>query len=211
MGLERFGGRIWLSMLTFLFGLICFCTAFIQNFKSLVALRLLLGLAEGGILPGYAFYLSKFYRRYELVSRMGAFYTATLLAGFVGGFLAAGLVQIPPFGPIHTWRNIFFFEGIIPMGLAGVLWIVLPNEPKDAKFLHEDDRRLGQERIRQENAQNGADTGEKTDWRHIKIAFTNTTNWLGAFTYACFNVPTQSFVRYYLVSYLALPAHLSQN
>jgi sugar phosphate permease len=193
MGLERFGGRIWLSMLTFLFGLVCFCTAFIQNFTSLIAMRLLLGLVEGGILPGYAFYLSKFYRRYELVTRMGAFYSATLLSGFFGGFLAAGLVQIPAFGPIHTWRNIFFFEGLIPMILAGVLFWILPKEPINAKFLNAEDKQFAQDRIQQENILSGAEVGENVSWRHIKIAFTSTNNWLAALTYACFNVPTQSF------------------
>ena len=33
-----------------------------------------------------------FYKRYELSARMGGMYTATLLSGFVSGFLASGLI-----------------------------------------------------------------------------------------------------------------------
>lgn len=192
-------------MLTFLFGLVCFCTAFVKNFQSLVGMRILLGFAEGGILPGSAFYLSKFYRRYELGSRIGLLYTSTLLSGFFGGFLGAGMSQIPPFGPIHTWRNIFFFEGLIPMILAPVLWWVLPNDPSEARFLDDGQRALASKRMAEENELSGGEEGHLIKWRHIKIALGSINNWLAISVYAFSSVAPQSFVSLYNRKAFLLP------
>jgi MFS family permease len=44
-----------------------------KTFAHFMVLRALLGAAEGGVLPGIAFLLSRFYRRHELVLRIGLF------------------------------------------------------------------------------------------------------------------------------------------
>ncbi len=38
--------------MTFLWGLFCMCIGLIRNFSQFVALRAILGLAEGGLFPG---------------------------------------------------------------------------------------------------------------------------------------------------------------
>lgn len=64
-------------------------------------------------MPGLAFFLSCFYKRNELLLRIGFFISAAGLAGAFGGLLATGLSRIPEWGVgsmrIHTWRNTFFF------------------------------------------------------------------------------------------------------
>lgn len=47
----------WLPFLTFSFGLLSLCTAWVNSFGSLVAVRFLLGAFEAGLLPGIAFYM----------------------------------------------------------------------------------------------------------------------------------------------------------
>lgn len=68
-------------------------------------------------MPGIAFYLSCFYRRQELLFRIGIFVSAASMAGAFGGLLATGLSRIPVWGVagarIGTWRNTFFFEGLV--------------------------------------------------------------------------------------------------
>lgn len=90
------------------FGLISMCTAWVKNFGELCALRALLGVFEGGTMPGIAFFLSSFYKRQELYFRVGIYVSAASMAGAFGGLLAAGLARIPEGGAsgarIHTWR-----------------------------------------------------------------------------------------------------------
>jgi MFS family permease len=72
------------------------------DFPGLVVVRVFLGLAEGGMMPGIAYTLSCFYRRRELLFRIGVFVSGASLSGAIGGLLATGLSSIPPMGRIHT-------------------------------------------------------------------------------------------------------------
>lgn len=66
----------------------------VKSFGGLVACRLLLGACEGGMFGGIILYLSMFYKRHNLMFRLGIFYCAAPLSGAFGGLLATGLSQI---------------------------------------------------------------------------------------------------------------------
>jgi hypothetical protein len=149
--LKRLGANVWLPTLTFLFGVICMGHAFARTFPQLILLRVLLGLSEGGMMPGTAFYLSCFYRREELLFRIGVFATSASLAGAFGGLMAAGLSKVPRWGAagseLHTWRNIFFFEGLVTMLLSVGAPFLLPRHPGDCRFLTERQKAIAMERL----------------------------------------------------------------
>lgn len=56
---KRFGPKIWLSFLSFGFGIVTTCTAVITSYEGFVVARLFLGALEAGIMPGIAFTLSQ--------------------------------------------------------------------------------------------------------------------------------------------------------
>jgi MFS family permease len=85
--LKKVSPRIWLPTLTVVWGIITMCLGFVSNFASFAAVRALLGVAEGGLLPGMVLYLSSIYTRGELALRIGIFYTAASLSGAFGGEL----------------------------------------------------------------------------------------------------------------------------
>lgn len=89
------------------------CLGFVRSYGSFVAVRAILGLTEGGLLPGMVLYLSGLYTRGELALRIGIFYTAASLSGAFGGLLARGLSAIGPAAGLEGWRWIFIIEGII--------------------------------------------------------------------------------------------------
>lgn len=63
-----------------------------------MAVRAFLGLCEGGMMPGVAFYLSTYYKRHELVLRICIFGTCLLLSNHLDAPKAeirVGL-QFPP-------------------------------------------------------------------------------------------------------------------
>jgi MFS family permease len=47
-----FGPRRWFSFITFSFGIITLCTAFVRTWRQMIALRILLGISMSGIYPG---------------------------------------------------------------------------------------------------------------------------------------------------------------
>ena len=66
----------------------------IQNYAGFIACRFFIGLCEGGVIPGFVIYLSEFYRRDEIQSRVALLYGAPSIAGAFGGLLAAATQKI---------------------------------------------------------------------------------------------------------------------
>lgn len=83
--LKKVSPKILLPCLTGLWGIITMCLGFVRGYGSFVAVRALLGVAEGGLLPGMVLYLSSLYTRGELALRIGIFYSAASLSGAFGG------------------------------------------------------------------------------------------------------------------------------
>lgn len=92
-----------------LWGITLACMGLVQNFSSLTALRVLLGIFEAGLFPGICHYLSSWYKRSELGVRIGFFFCASAVAGSFGGLLAAALDFVKVgHGIFHQgWRWIF--------------------------------------------------------------------------------------------------------
>ncbi|KAG4433831.1 hypothetical protein IFR05_010679 [Cadophora sp. M221] len=191
--LRVIGAKYYLPLLVVSFGLVSMCTSFVTNYAGIVACRFFLGIAEGGMMPGIAFYLSCFYRRQELMFRIGLFISGASLAGAFGGLLAAGLSSIPKWGvassPLYGWRQIFFFEGIITFLLAGLAILVLPSRPDECKFLTPQDRYIALERINREHRENAQ---TKTTLNDVKVGLCNINNIICAFGFLFATISAQS-------------------
>ena len=98
---------IYLPALITSWGIVCTCMGFIKSYAGLIICRLLLGLFEGGLLGGILVYLAMFYRRHQMLYRIGLFYCAAPLSGAFGGLLATGLARIEH-GGYNNWPWIFF-------------------------------------------------------------------------------------------------------
>lgn len=190
--LKYLGPRFYIPALVIGFGFVSMCTAFVDNFNQLCVARAFLGIFEGGSMPGIAFFLSSFYKRQELYFRVGIYVSAASMAGAFGGLFATGLSRIPSWGvsstPIHTWRNIFFFEGLLTMLVGAIAPFVLPQKPETSKRLNEREKMIACERLRIEHRM---DPGEKVEAWHIKRALLNVNNYVCAGGFFCINITVQ--------------------
>ncbi|CCO27154.1 putative transporter C1039,04 [Rhizoctonia solani AG-1 IB] len=180
--LKRIGADKWIPILVTGFGLVCFCTTFIKNFAGFMVVRALLGLWEGGMMPGVAFYLSTYYKRHELVFRIGIFVSASSLSGAFGGLLASGLLKIPQVKgiPSGAWRNIFLVEGIITMALGLAAFYFLPGPAEKTKFLNERERMIAIQRLMKDGDEGntaGSQTAKGDSWWR---AFKSLNTWICA-------------------------------
>ena len=91
-------------------------------------------------------YLSMFYRRHELIFRIGMFYCAAPLSGAFGGLLATGLAEIKYHG-YNRWPWIFIVEGIITVVYGLVAIWFLPATPSHATFLSQAEREAAVHRM----------------------------------------------------------------
>ncbi|KAH0422923.1 major facilitator superfamily protein [Colletotrichum camelliae] len=190
--LKRVGPRFYLPFLVVGFGVVSLCTAFVKTYEGLAAARAFLGVFEGGAMPGFSFFLSSFYRREELLLRIGILISSASLSGAFGGLLATGLSRVPEWGfdgmPIHTWRNIFFFEGFVTilMGLFAPLW--MPTNPATAYFLTDRERAIAVERLQREHK---SDANEPVSLDHVKRAVFCIHNYTCAFGFFLINITVQ--------------------
>lgn len=69
--LKYFKAGRYLPFLITSWGLVSTFTGFVTNYSGLLAARFFLGLCEGGLLGGMILYLSMFYRRHQLLYRIG--------------------------------------------------------------------------------------------------------------------------------------------
>ncbi len=132
------------------FGISSICTAFVHNIHSASGVRFLLGMFEAGMLPGIAYYLSRWYRRSELTFRLSLYIVMAPLAGAFGGLLASAILKLPHFGGLHTWRMLFAIEGIITCGLSLVAFFTLTDRPATARWLSQEEKDLAIARVKSE-------------------------------------------------------------
>lgn len=89
---------------------------------------------------------------------------------------------------IHTWRNIFFFEGIITI-IAGLgAPFLMPTTPAECWFLNERERRIAAERLVMKN---GADENERVEFHHVSRSFFNINNYICALGFFLINITVQ--------------------
>jgi MFS family permease len=91
MVLKKFTPRIWISLITVLWGIIATLTGLVTNYAQLIVCRLLLGAVEAGLFPGMTVYLTLFYTKKEIGLRIGYLLVSAALAGGLGGLLAYGI------------------------------------------------------------------------------------------------------------------------
>jgi MFS family permease len=77
---------------------------FVQNFHGLLIARIFLGITEAGLFPGVSFFLTQWYRRYEINFRIAMFFSAATAAGAFGGLLARLINEMDGVSGYEGWR-----------------------------------------------------------------------------------------------------------
>lgn len=140
----------YIPAITLAFGIVSIGTAFVHSLSSVCAVRFLLGIFEAGMLPGIAYYMSRWYRRSELAFRLSLYLVMAPLAGAFGGLLASGILRLDSFGGLTRWRMIFAIEGIITCGLALIAFFTLTDRPETARWLTQAEKDLAIARVKSE-------------------------------------------------------------
>ncbi len=118
-------------------GILTIVTGFVQNLPELYALRFVLGLVEAPFYAGTMFFLGIWFVKSERGVANSFFNAAIPVAGIFGGLIAGSIFTI--YGNDPGWRYLFIYEGILALISVVILWFVLTDFPKDAKWLSKDE------------------------------------------------------------------------
>jgi len=138
----HYGPRRWIGRLLIVWGIVACGMALVIGPRSLYGLRVLLGLAEAGFLPGAVTYLA-FWFPATYRARAFALFTMAIPASMVLGTpLSAALLYMDGLGGLHGWQWLFVIEGLPAVLLGFVCLHYLPNSPRDAAWFSEPERAL---------------------------------------------------------------------
>lgn len=180
----------FIPLITLLFGIASLGTAFVKTVPQAAGVRFLLGIFEAGMLPGVAYYMSRWYRRSELAFRLSLYIVMAPLGGAFGGLLATAILRLPGFGGLHTWRMIFAIEGIITIGLGILAFFILTDRPETARWLSPEEKQLAVARIRSERI-GSKQLIDKIDGQKVKRGIFNPVTLSTGFIFLLNNITVQ--------------------
>lgn len=134
--LQRLGAPVWLTLQMGIWGIIALTQAWCTNIHSFLATRFLLGVWEGGYIPGGQYMLALFYTREELALRTAIFYFGNYSATAIGSLMAAGILNMGGEMGLPGWRWLFLVEGAITLAVFLAFIIFLPRSPGHTGPIH---------------------------------------------------------------------------
>lgn len=145
------GPRIWFAFITFCFGLITLCTAFVRTWQQMIVLRVLLGVSMSGIYPGLTYLISTWYTRQEQQLRFAFLQSGEVLVLATGGIVNYGLNHLDGRAGLAGWRWMFLVQGLVTctIGIVTYWWMVdFPeNAQRSFYFLSESEALVATRRI----------------------------------------------------------------
>ncbi|KAI6041665.1 MFS general substrate transporter [Pisolithus marmoratus] len=169
----------------FAWGTIMTLMGFVRSYPQLVAMRVLLGVAEAGFYPGVVFYLSMWYPKYKLLYRIALFTGAAGAAGAFSGLLAYAIGFMNNLSHFEGWSWIFIIQGLATIVVCLVAAFVLVDYLETAKFLSTEEKRF----LEQQRMLDIEDSEEGTITQRILSAFTDWQVWAMAFVLMSLSVP----------------------
>jgi AAHS family 4-hydroxybenzoate transporter-like MFS transporter len=121
---DRIGRRVALLGSVISFGLLTVLVSFAGNVTVLGVLRFLAGLGLGGAMPNAAALSSEYVPRRHRPFAVTLTIVCIPLGGTLAGLFGAEIL------PRYGWRALFLAGGIVPLLLAAVLFLVLPESPR---------------------------------------------------------------------------------
>lgn len=125
------GPPIFFTFVTILFGLITLCMAYVADWKQMIALRFLMGLAMSGIYPGLAYLISSWYPRKEQQLRFAYLQSGQVIIVATGSIVNYGLNFLDHSHGLRGWQWMFVVQGAITMFIGVVTYLWVPHFPEN--------------------------------------------------------------------------------
>ena len=135
---DRFGRKPVIVLCTLFYGVVTLATAKADSGASLAALRFVAGLGFGGVMPNAIAMTAE----YSPHRRRGTMVTI-MFCGFPIGATIAGFAAVPIL-QAYSWRGVFVLAGCMPILLAPILAVFLPESIRHLVIHGGDSRRVSQ-------------------------------------------------------------------
>ncbi|ORY28041.1 major facilitator superfamily domain-containing protein [Naematelia encephala] len=172
----------------FIWGTGVACMAATTSWAGLMVTRAIVGAAEAPISPAFIAVVQLWWRRREQTNRNMFWLMSSPIASFFGAILAFGIGHVHH--GITPYQSIFIFLGAISVVLTPLLWWMMPDDIKSARFLTQHEKAIAVERLRANN------TGTKTSvwkWHQVKETFLDPKTYIWGLMLFCTAIPSSGF------------------
>jgi ACS family 4-hydroxyphenylacetate permease-like MFS transporter len=138
--LARYGARIWIPRIMITWGIASTATMFAAGPESLYIIRLVVGIAEAGFVPGILLYLTYWFPQSHRARANAVFMLAQPITIAFGASVSGFLLDIDGFLGLSGWRWMFFAEGVPSILLGIAAHFYLTDRPQDAKWLTSEEK-----------------------------------------------------------------------
>ena len=134
--LERIGARRLIGGIMLIWGVMSAAMAAVSTPLQFYVMRFVLGVAESGLYPGIILYLTYWFRRADRATAIGQFALALAVAGLLGSPLSGAIMDgMGGVLGLASWQWLFIVEGVPTVLLGGVVLMILPDRPTQARWL----------------------------------------------------------------------------
>ena len=194
----RFGARRVVLVCLLCWGTAAMATGLVRTTNELMAVRLVLGVAEGPVWAAASSLTASWFTRRERGKAFG-FWTISsplgaLLAGPISGFVLAH----------HDWRAMMIIEGLPAWIWAVVWWASIPKHISAARWLT-DEQKAGLSRVL---AEEQADFTDMTSQSGIRRVLTLKATWFLGAGFAMINLVVYGFMLWLPTSIASSSPHL---
>ncbi|TLD18240.1 major facilitator superfamily domain-containing protein [Venturia nashicola] len=178
LALQRLPIAKFLSSQIILWGAVLMLHAACSNFAGLAAMRILLGVFESSVSPGFALIVSQWWRKEEQGFRTGIWFCWNGMGsifGAVTSYAIATSIKSHHYTALKGWQLMYLMTGGLTV-LCGIwFFLTIPDSPANARFLTQEEKVMAVERIRS----NQQGVGNKVFKKHQMIeALKDPASWM---------------------------------
>ncbi|CAK7236167.1 hypothetical protein SBRCBS47491_009544 [Sporothrix bragantina] len=166
--------RILMPAMTLGWGIAEASIASCKSFPALLAARFFLGLFEAGCLPLFTYMTALWYRRSEQPVRIAIWNGMNGVSTMAAAAISYGLGHIES-DLLRPWQIIFLFAGLLTIISAPLVYWKLDNDISVARFLTEEERIQGVERLRVNQT---GEINHAFKWQHVIEVALEPKSWL---------------------------------
>jgi MFS transporter, ACS family, 4-hydroxyphenylacetate permease len=138
--LARLGARRWIGTIMIAWGLASTATMFASSPNTLYLLRVLVGIAEAGFLPGMLLYMTLWFPPAYRARANALFMIAMPVTAALGSALSGYILSLDSTLGLKGWQWLFMLEGLPSAILGLIVFSYLDDKPEAAKWLTSDEK-----------------------------------------------------------------------
>ncbi|KAH9934328.1 MFS general substrate transporter [Fomitopsis serialis] len=177
----------WIPCIMVCWGIVMLSMAFVKTFSGLIA-----GIIEASAVwavPRCNFLPMFVVPRAAQAQRVSIFLSAATVSGAFGGILAFGIERMDGIGGLAGWSWIFLLEGMITVGVAGLSFFFMYDDPETAPFLSPEEREWLIDTIKEDMA----GLSKSFEWKFLAQALKDRHTYMYMLLYLFTALPAYTF------------------